>query len=51
VGIEGVNPFRYVYPGVNNPGGYDLWVQLSIYGKTYLICNWSRVVKQNSPLP
>ncbi len=51
VGIEGVNPFRYVYPGVNNPGGYDLWVKLSIYGKTYLICNWSRTVPVNSSLP
>ena len=51
VGIQGVNPFRYVYPGVNNPGGYDLWVQLVIYGKTNLICNWSRQVLVNSSLP
>jgi prepilin-type N-terminal cleavage/methylation domain-containing protein len=47
----GLNPFRYVYPGVNNPGGYDLWVQLVINGKTNLICNWSRQVQINSPLP
>lgn len=47
----GINPFRYVYPGVNNPGGYDLWVQLVINGKTNLICNWSRQVQINSPLP
>ena len=47
----GINPFRYVYPGVNNPGGYDLWVQLVINGQTNLICNWSRQVQINSPLP
>ena len=48
---SGVNPFRYLYPGVNNPGSYDLWVQLVISGKTNLICNWSRQVIINSPLP
>jgi len=48
---SGLNPFRYVYPGVNNPGSYDLWVQLVISGKTNLICNWSRQVIINSPLP
>ena len=51
LGVSGLNPFRYVYPGVNNPGGYDLWVQLVISGKTNLICNWSRQVQVNSPLP
>ena len=51
LGISGLNPFRYVYPGVNNPGGYDLWVQLVISGQTNLICNWNRQVKINSPLP
>jgi prepilin-type N-terminal cleavage/methylation domain-containing protein len=45
------NPFRYVYPGVNNPGSYDLWVQLVINGQTNLVCNWSREVQINSPLP
>ena len=48
---SGLNPFRYVYPGVNNPNGYDLWVQLVISGQTNLICNWSRQVVINSPLP
>ncbi len=48
---SGLNPFRYVYPGVNNPNGYDLWVQLVINGQTNLICNWSRQVIINSPLP
>jgi prepilin-type N-terminal cleavage/methylation domain-containing protein len=46
-----MNPFRYLYPGVNNPGSYDLWVQLVISGQTNLICNWSRTVQINSPLP
>ena len=48
---SGLNPFRYLYPGVNNPGSYDLWVQLVISGKTNLVCNWSRQVIINSPLP
>ena len=47
----GINPFRYLYPGVNNPGSYDLWVQLVINGQANLICNWSRQVQINSPLP
>jgi len=45
------NSWRYVSPGVNNPGSYDLWIQLSIKGKTYLVCNWSGQVQINSPLP
>ena len=48
---SGVNPFRYVYPGTNSPGSYDLWVQLVVKGKTNLVCNWSRQVIINSPLP
>jgi len=51
VGIQDMNPFRYVYPGVNNPGSYDLWVQLVINGQTNLLCNWSRQVQINSSLP
>jgi prepilin-type N-terminal cleavage/methylation domain-containing protein len=47
----GLNPWRYVSPGINNPGSYDLWVQLVISGKTNLICNWSKSVQFNSPLP
>lgn len=46
-----VNPWRYVYPGTNNPGSYDLWVQLQIAGKKYLICNWNNRVQVNNPLP
>lgn len=45
------NPFRYLYPGVNNPGSYDLWVQLVIVGKTNLVSNWSQQTIRNSPLP
>jgi len=51
VGIPDVNPFRYVYPGINNPNSYDLWIQLKINGKTNLICNWSKQVIINSPMP
>ena len=45
-----MNPWRYnsSHP-VNNPGAYDLWVQLSISGKTNLICNWNKQL--SSPLP
>lgn len=45
------NPFRYMYPGTNNPASYDLYVQLVISGQTNLICNWSKEVIKNSPLP
>jgi len=46
-----VNPWRYAYPGTSNPDSYDLWMKLSIGGKTYLLCNWSKQVQINSPLP
>ena len=49
--LMGSNPWRYLNPGVNNPNSYDLWVQLVINGKTNLICNWSKQVQLNSPLP
>jgi prepilin-type N-terminal cleavage/methylation domain-containing protein len=51
VNVLGVNPWRYVCPGVNNPNSYDLWIQLSIGGTTNLICNWSKQVQKNSTLP
>jgi prepilin-type N-terminal cleavage/methylation domain-containing protein len=61
-GTPGCNPWRYVSPGVNNPNSYDLWIQLSIGSsfssvnnftdkKTYLICNWTKQVLLNNPLP
>ena len=46
-----VNPIRYVYPGTNNPNSYDLYVQIVVSGQTNLICNWSKAVIKNSPLP
>jgi prepilin-type N-terminal cleavage/methylation domain-containing protein len=51
LGTSGLNPWRYVSPGINNPNSYDLWIQLVIHGKTYLICNWSKQVQVNNPLP
>lgn len=48
---QDLNPVRYVYPGTNNPSSYDLWIQLVFSGKTNLICNWSKSVIVNSPLP
>ena len=48
---SGVNPWRYVYPGIKNPGSYDLWVQLSIAGQMNLICNWTKEVQKNATLP
>jgi len=44
----GVNPWRYAYPGTNNPGSYDLWIQLMIAGNTNLICNWTKTVQINN---
>jgi prepilin-type N-terminal cleavage/methylation domain-containing protein len=50
-GID-LNPWRYNSSNpTNNPGSYDLWVQLSIGGEKNLICNWRKQVQVNSPLP
>jgi prepilin-type N-terminal cleavage/methylation domain-containing protein len=35
------NPFKYVCPGLNNTNSYDLWIDLSISGKTNRISNWN----------
>jgi prepilin-type N-terminal cleavage/methylation domain-containing protein len=51
MGVLGVNPWRYVCPGTNNPSSYDLWIQLSISGTTNLVCNWNKQIQKNSPLP
>jgi prepilin-type N-terminal cleavage/methylation domain-containing protein len=49
---QDLNPWRYNSSSpTNNPGSYDLWIQLSIGGKTNLICNWTKQVQINSPLP
>ena len=50
--LTDINPWRYNSSSpMNNPGAYDLWVELKIGGKTNLICNWSKQVQINSPLP
>ncbi|MGA2029911.1 MAG: type II secretion system protein [Verrucomicrobiota bacterium] len=48
-----INPWRYnSHNPTNNPGSYDLWIQIVIKpGQTNLICNWSRQPQINSPLP
>lgn len=51
LGIPNANPWRYVYPGINNPSSYDLYVQLVLAGSTNLICNWSKQVQINTSLP
>jgi hypothetical protein len=39
----GMNPWRYISTNpTNNPGSYDLWVDLLIAGKTNRISNWSK---------
>jgi prepilin-type N-terminal cleavage/methylation domain-containing protein len=51
-GVSDLNPWRYNSSNpTNNPGAYDLYIQLVIAGKTNLICNWSKQVQINSPLP
>jgi prepilin-type N-terminal cleavage/methylation domain-containing protein len=47
----GVNPWRYVNPGINNPSSYDLWAEICIGGQTNLVCNWAREVQKNTTLP
>jgi prepilin-type N-terminal cleavage/methylation domain-containing protein len=45
------NPWRYLYPGVNNPKTYDLWLQIVVGGRTNLICNWKDTPQINASLP
>ncbi len=50
LGGQNLNPWRYNSNNpTNNPGGYDLWIQLRISGKTNLICNWTKQVQVNNP--
>ncbi len=52
LGLQDANPWRYNSSSpTNNPGAYDLWMQLDIAGSTNLICNWSKQPQINSPLP
>jgi len=49
VGVTGINPWRYNSSNpTNNPGSYDLWIQLAIAAKTNLICNWTTQVQLNN---
>jgi prepilin-type N-terminal cleavage/methylation domain-containing protein len=51
-GTLNLNPWRYNSSSpTNNPGSYDLWIQLSIGEQTNLICNWTKQVQVNSPMP
>jgi len=52
MGLPDINPWRYnsLNP-TNNPGSYELWVQLAVGGKTNLICNWTKQVQVNNPMP
>jgi prepilin-type N-terminal cleavage/methylation domain-containing protein len=46
LGAAALNPFRYNSTNpTNNPGSYDLWIDLRIGGKTNRISNWSRQVQ------
>ena len=53
IGVPGINPWRYNSSSpTNNPGAYDLWVQIVIKpGQTNLICNWRKQPQINNPLP
>jgi prepilin-type N-terminal cleavage/methylation domain-containing protein len=53
LGQPDVNPWRYNSSNpTNNPGSYELWIQLVFApGQTNLICNWTKQVQINSPLP
>ncbi len=43
LGVPNLNPFCYVSSNpTNNPGSYDLWVDVIVGGKTNRICNWNR---------
>jgi prepilin-type N-terminal cleavage/methylation domain-containing protein len=50
---QDLNPWRYNSSSpTNNPGSYDLWIQLVFApGQTNLICNWTKQVQVNSPWP
>jgi prepilin-type N-terminal cleavage/methylation domain-containing protein len=41
-GSRSINPWRYTAgSATNNPGKYDLWIDVLIGGKTNRFCNWS----------
>jgi prepilin-type N-terminal cleavage/methylation domain-containing protein len=42
LGARDLNPFHYnSFNPTNNPGGYDLWLELHIGGKTNIFGNWT----------
>jgi len=47
---QDLNPWRYNSSNpTNNPGSYDLWIQLVFSpGQTNLICNWTKQVQINN---
>lgn len=52
LGVQDLNPWRYNSSSpTNNPGSYELWIQLVIGKQTNLICNWTKQVQINNPLP
>lgn len=42
---QNANPWLYLYPGIHNPGSYDLWLKIMVGGKTNLISNWTTAVQ------
>lgn len=43
--VRGLNPWRYNSSNpTNNPGSYDLWLDIIVDGKTNRISNWTREV-------
>lgn len=47
-----LNPWRYNSSSpTNNPNSYDLWIEINLSGKVFLVCNWSkqplRITKHN----
>ncbi|NOS70110.1 MAG: prepilin-type N-terminal cleavage/methylation domain-containing protein [Verrucomicrobia bacterium] len=42
-GVPELNPWRYnITNPTNNPGGFDLWVDVYVAGKTNRISNWNK---------
>jgi prepilin-type N-terminal cleavage/methylation domain-containing protein len=42
-GAPTLNPWRYNSSApLNNPNSYDLWIEINVGGKVFLICNWSK---------
>jgi len=47
-----INPWRYNSSNpTNNPGSYDLWIDVMVGSVTNRICNWSKTPLINQPPP